>query len=536
MKAGGAARGMQYLFKALLACAGTPAFAGDGLLFYLSANGGTTADVAAPGTAAPTFDAETSVIADGARGPGIQCNDLQKLAWRAPGNIYAQRGTLSFYWRARYPVGPTAFPLFRVAYADHSSWDMTWLRIDYNGHHGFDAFVTDASLSRTRVSVDVKDFPKPSDWTLVTFSWDETTGIKLYLDGKLVASKTAQARYDAALDQFGPHSRVISPYQVQSDYNFTRGGDIDEIRIYDHALPDAEVATLAKLPQGDALAAASGAPTRQEYAALLHRYGWDAKAPPYYPGRALAVRKVEIHDAYDLKRWWWKATDGIRETTWPGVYNRSRLPGRNDYFQLPDWDTYVDGGKAITFTLPDEPVNQIEFSGAAWGAMERLADKGAAQALFARPRGVEHSVHTLRTPVKGGKIRFTNAMQEQPIGELSAYHVTAGTEPAGRRTLAFELGGGTPPPALAGWIRGRFPAAEQAMLVARPQGAPAARIVPAPAGLPVVQVLIPNSWDALAATDGLDGIAIDLPALKVKAVRDGLVPLNIRVKDPLWPL
>ena len=35
--------------------------------------------------------------------------------------------------------------------------------------------------------------------------------------------------------------------------------------------------------------------------------------------------------------------------------------------------------------------------------------------------------------------------------------------------------------------------------------------------------------------DGLDGIAIDLPALKVKPTHDGLIPLNIQVKDPIWP-
>src|SRR5260370_14735764 len=32
--------------------------------------------------------------------------------------------------------------------------------------------------------------------------------------------------------------------------------------------------------------------------------------------------------------------------------------------------------------------------------------------------------------------------------------------------------------------------------------------------LPLVHILIPDTWDQL--TDGLDGIAIDLPALKVK--------------------
>src|SRR4249920_3909092 len=64
-----------------------------GLLFYLSGEKGTTADVAAPGTADPTFVAEVGSIPDGARGAALTCNDYQRLAWRAPGNLYAQRGT-----------------------------------------------------------------------------------------------------------------------------------------------------------------------------------------------------------------------------------------------------------------------------------------------------------------------------------------------------------------------------------------------------------------------------------------------------------
>ena len=220
------------------------AAAEPGLLFYLSADKGTTADVAAPGTAEPTFVAEVKPIADGAKGGALECGDYQRLAYRAPGNIYAQRGTLSFFWRSRYPVGPTEFPVFRVGYADHSSWDMVWLRIDYNGH-GFDAFVTDASLSRTRVSVKLEKFPGPKEWTHLAFSWDENRGVRFYVNGQLAAKVDATARYDAALDQFGPHSRIISPYQVQSDYNFVRGGDIDEVRIYDRMLADGDVAAVA---------------------------------------------------------------------------------------------------------------------------------------------------------------------------------------------------------------------------------------------------------------------------------------------------
>ena len=57
-----------------------------------------------------------------------------------------------------------------------------------------------------------------------------------------------------------------------------------------------------------------------------YRYGWNRPGdiPAPLTSQYTTVRKVEILDAYDLKRWWWRANDGIRETTWPGVYNRSK--------------------------------------------------------------------------------------------------------------------------------------------------------------------------------------------------------------------
>ncbi len=123
-----------------------------GLLFYLSGERALKADYA-EGASEPNFANDVKVIPGGAKGAALECGHTQLLSYRAPGNIYAQRGTLSFFWRSREPVGPTPFPIFRVGYADHSSWDMVWLRIDYNGQRGFDAFVTDASLARTRVSI-----------------------------------------------------------------------------------------------------------------------------------------------------------------------------------------------------------------------------------------------------------------------------------------------------------------------------------------------------------------------------------------------
>ena len=51
---------------------------------------------------------------------------------------------------------------------------MVWLRIDYNGH-GFDAFVTDVNLGRTRVSYTMPNFPKADEWMHLALAWDENT-------------------------------------------------------------------------------------------------------------------------------------------------------------------------------------------------------------------------------------------------------------------------------------------------------------------------------------------------------------------------
>ena len=210
-----------------------------GLLFYLSGDHGFKADYAAGGKAEPNFLNDVKILPGGAKGCYIQCGDNQLLSYWAPGNIYSQRGTLSFDWRSREPVDETAFPIFRVGYGDHSSWDMVWLRIDYNGH-GFDAFVTDVNLQRTRVCYTMPKFPKPNEWVHLVAGVGRDERDSFYVNGKLAGEKAATGMFDAALDQFGPHSRIIGPTGVESFYNYDRGGDIDELRIYDRMLSDDE--------------------------------------------------------------------------------------------------------------------------------------------------------------------------------------------------------------------------------------------------------------------------------------------------------
>jgi hypothetical protein len=561
---------------------GPPAPANEpGLLFYLSGDH-FDADYAAGGVAQPNYLADVKIMPGGVKGSYLQCGNNQLLSYWAPGNIYAQRGTLSFYWRSRDPVDETAFPVFRVGYADHSSWDQVWLRIDYNGH-GFDAFVTDVNLGRTRVSYNMPKFPKPDQWVHLTLTWDETTGIKFYVDGEMVAEKAATGMFDAALDQFGPHSRIIGPTGVESSYSYDRGGDLDELRIYDRALSDENVASLARNEIPRSIPAVTrtltNADTQKEW---WFHYGWNrpGDVPAPLTSASTVVRKVQINDAYDIGRWWFRGMDGIRETTWPGVYNRSRIVGRFDYFQLPDWDCYAISGKTITFIMPREPWNHLEFSGGAFGKIDLLtpdvtedAARRAgldgkilpARTLFERPSGQETTFHDIAKPLTGGKLRFTNVEQETPIGEFSAYYVHQGEPPQGIVQLRYRLTASAAPaenPSLApllNFIHDRYPADERSVISGTPApagGAGATRRAgaasvasEAAANLPIVHVLIPADFRGLSATTthvpsytwddihaGLDGIAIDLPALNVKPTHGEYVPMNIEVRDPLWPM
>ena len=534
----------------------------SGLLFHLSGDNGFRADYAA-GKPDPNYLRSVEIIPDGAVGSAIHCEGLQLLSYWAPGNIYAQRGTLSFYWRAATPFTETEFPIFRVGYADHSSWDMVFLRIDYNGH-GFDAFVTDANLARVRTSVKLDKMPDPSQWMHFALAWDENEGIRFYLDGKLAGQRDTTVVFDAGLDQFGPHSRIISPYQVQSAYNFVRGGDIDEIRIYDQALNSSQVAVLAKgnVPE---VAPFHRTIDRPVYASEWRlRYGWNRPGdlPPALEEGTTAVRKVQILETYDLKRWWWKANDGIRETTWPGVYNRSRIIGRNDYFQLPDWDCYSLSGQEVRFDMPDEPWNHIEFSGGAdgriWvGHTEQTPD-------FIRQAGQERTFHRTPRTVTAGAVHFKNNVQETPIGEFDTYYVTAAEAPKGIGRLEYVFtGAGNPDnPNVTGileYIAERYPADERAVLIANPasmRGAGQSTADVAETGMPLVHLVIPSDYRSSAFTTfsqesslpqynsygwynihgGLDGLKVTIPALDVEPMADGLYPMNIRVMDPVWPL
>lgn len=542
----------------------------DALLFYLSGEQGTTADYSL-GYPYPNFSSQVSSVPDGAIGKGISCADGLQYAYKAPGNIYSRRGTLSFFWRSARPVTDIEFPIFRVSFTDHSSWDMCWLRMDWNGH-GFDAFVTDNNLVRLRLSSSVPT-PAADDWVHLAFCWDENEGVRLYVNGDMVAKRDTTLTLDCGLDQFGPHQRVISPYQVHARYNMTRGGDIDELRIYSQMLTPQQVAVLAAKNVPDVPQNVFPASEKNVMDGWKHTLGFDRQAAPYLENENTIAKRIGIHDAYDIKRWYWKSNDGILETTWPGVYNRSRIEGRNDYFQLPDWDCYYDSGKAVRYNMPEEPWNYVEVIGGAFGELgvAENRDGSASKAFANKPRGSQRSIFTLPDAVTGKTITFTNVEQETPIQEFDVFYVHEGEAPQGLARLSYTLQdfNNFASPELVKaeeFVAGRYEPLARKMLIGLPggaarQGAPAgsnSRISADGKDLPIVHIVIPSdtrdlginvpitlegrapttqayTWDFMRG--GLDGILIELPALNIDPGNaQGLISLNVRVKDPIWKL
>ena len=539
---------------------GLSAQSGDATLFYLSGES-VNADIA-KGTATPNFLDRVSVIGDGALGSGIRAHYRNTYAYLAPGNIYSERGTIAFNWRSGEEMTETEFPLWRVSFADHSSWDMVWLRIDWNGH-GYDAFVTDNNLVRVRLSTTAPT-PSPDEWIHIAFSWDEEKGVRLYLNGEKVAQRDTAVCLNTGLDQFGPHSRIISPYQVQSAYIVQRGGDIDEVRIYDHQLTDAQVALVAAHDYS-AVPADDGS----FHAAGWRRFlGFDKALPPYLENPVTAVRKIEITEAYDYKKWYWKACDGLRETTWPGVYNRSRIEGRSDYFQLPDWDCYSFSGTDVRFVIPEQ-WNYLEITGGAFGSMSGPGFSAS------KAQGTQKTFHS-SSMHEPGEITFTNVIQETPIQEFNAFKVEKAGDIPAVLTLSyglqdFEDFSNPMLTDIEGYIDGRFRAGERTKLLANTWAAARnAKLSEVKGGSPVAHIIIPSdckeldinvppvpapidetasefgagstwntnnnisSWRMLHV--GLDGIRLSIPALDVAPMEGGLIPLNIAVMDPIDPL
>ncbi len=219
----------------------------------------------------------------------------------------------------------------------------------------------------------------------------------------------------------------------------------------------------------------------------------------------------------------------------------SRIPGRYDYFVLPDWVTYSTSGQTVKFQLPDETWNHVEVWGKAWGQFTYEKEHSPDTTFAVRTQQQVKSYHDISGVKQGGKIRFDNALIEEPIGEFGLYYVHNGKAPEGRVSETFTLAAA---PAelnnealkdVAAFVNGRYPADERTKMVGVANGVIyPTNAEPSPENnLPFIHIIVPYSS---RPNEGLDGVEIELPALPVKPTHNGVFPINIRVKDPLWQM
>ncbi|BFM05148.1 LamG domain-containing protein [Halioxenophilus aromaticivorans] len=494
------------------------------------------------------------------------------LSWPAGGNLYARQGTLAFFFRTQEDHQNSPMPIFRVSSADSSTWDFDWLRIDWNGN-GFEAFVTDIGQARIRIKSAVLSPTLLNTWQHLTFAWDERWGIKLWLNGELLVEKQQLAHLDQELWGMGPMQRIIAPWKVESGFSFDRTGMLDDVKTFDVMLSDNNVKRLFNnrsiQPQ----------PALNNQLLLSHwntQQGFEGYNQPLLikPNDVIGVKKVATLDARDNKQTVFKGVDGIRETSWPGMYNRSKLPGRSDYFILPDWNLYSSSGSEYQISLANEPWNWIEVFGSAQGVFKTRQTDGS-QLL------VEHRTPLPKTSLNlgrvrtGGNLELVNDSPGVPINELGVYHVGAVALPKHGIALNYQaiptgdISQFANLAPLQTFIEQRYLAREREnLLVALPKAAnlrqqpkvsPPSK--PHDAGLPLVHVVLPAdfrtvatggaptrfsyTWQNLHA--GLDGVLLSLPALPLivndsRILNDngtpkdyGVIPINIRLKDPNWP-
>lgn len=246
--------------------------AADGLLFHLSGENVSVADYAHGSNEAYVCNGVRSV-SGGVRGNALEFDYHRALVFPAAGNIYPERGAISFYWSfASSELSGVSIPLLKVSYADHNSYEKRWLGIDWTGK-GYSVSLTENNTDVITLEAEC-NAPKGDTWQEFLLSWDCRNGISLFVDGCELARHTGAFASDLALGEIVGEALC---------------GKIDELKIYDH----------------DVYSAASSS----EYMPA------SISGMPFLESSYTSVRRVAVSNAYEKQMWSLKACDGLAGTS-----------------------------------------------------------------------------------------------------------------------------------------------------------------------------------------------------------------------------
>ncbi len=364
----------------------------DGLLFRASLDSALAADFAA-GDSRPLVSQDVHLADSAAAIPRTAV-----LAYDAHANLYAEQGSLSFWWRPGEPPDPVGFPVFMSFYEQDSTWSCDFLRVNWDGRR-LVARLRDRNLAFHNAEGPVA-LPRTGRWMHIAVTWAESAGLVLYLDGAPAGRAPGPLALDARLTFFGFLLRGTPPQWAGA----LSPGSIDEVRIYRAPLEPGDIQRLAH--RHDPRQSPALPPPR-----WAQRFGWhEASGVP--AGSKLKVRRLAIRDARVFGKLWMKGADGKRETLWPMA---DKFPAGAD-------GLYLDEGKQYRVFPAREPMNLVRTTGNLEGRI-RVAPHGS----YARPAG---ELHYRRFASGGVAKEISIDRHSGMLGDLECLRIEETAEPA----------------------------------------------------------------------------------------------------------
>ncbi|HRU06966.1 MAG TPA: LamG domain-containing protein, partial [Candidatus Brocadiia bacterium] len=277
--------------------------------------------------------------------------DAEYACFKMPGHVCAPVGTLAFWFRTNGSA-----PSLRLETQSNDFWVMIRL-LDVSGRPGSPINVSAVARDYAATPLTLDDKTWGDDkWHHLAVVWDETQGLRGYLDGKEAGSSWGKAPF---------HRGYLSAGRLA-----ITGADFDDLRVYDAALPVEAIQTLAQGREPAAAPASAQVPVSHRLEAL----SWDkAPASQFIPvSGPTRIARADISDARALRKSGWRAVDGRHDSAWPLYYHSyAWLSGGNLHLTLQT-------GARFNFVRAVGRLNQSSLCEGA--ALERPA---AAKALLA---------------------------------------------------------------------------------------------------------------------------------------------------------
>jgi hypothetical protein len=371
------------------------------LLFFASFEKNAVANYAG-GDEVPLQSSGLKMTRDGRRGNALLLEPLSTFSYDAPGNLYAARGTVAFWWKSDYLSEKYPFSILRVSRSIDSRSDYTFLDLAWNGK-GLSWRIFDNQNQQHQLECAIPVEPQSPGWNHIVLAWDELTGMHLYLDGKQAGEIKGEMDLDCALDQIGFQVIRTGPFAFEGA---RQRSFLDELRIFSMALGAEPAVRLQEMGAGSL---ELNIPFSLPEASLWNRHrlkqlSFDRESGVVRLEKASWIRKINFEDSRDGRKFSYAALDGWEEQGWPESLAASS-----------------DAGKSLRLEKADNRFNYLRTSGDFQGKV--FSRSGAQPILLEERKTIESKSRGTRVGAPGPGSSLTIERVGGTLKEISAYQI-----------------------------------------------------------------------------------------------------------------